>query len=344
LRNFLRLIKKILKVDYPRGRAKGYYTNFISAQKLKIKFSLFTPLSSGSCRMTSPLNFRGEYIEPRGIPKAFGIEEFFSLKGIWLLNLVRRLWHASKYFNTKYLQILRWGITSKEDTNFTYNLTQDNITYLAQTIAVVTKKNYSEVIELINEAQTDKTLEKTIFNSIEKSSEKKFMDKEVRFGRRLGWYVFVRIKKPKIVVETGVDKGLGSILLCAALLKNKAEGFDGYYYGTDINPKAGFLLTGKYKEVGEILYGDSIKSLSTLGKKIDIFINDSDHSSDYEHNEYETIKPLIDKQTIILGDNAHSSNALSQFSLENNRNFLLFMEEPDNHWHPGGGIGISYVY
>jgi len=57
-------IKKILKVDYPRGRAKGYYTNYISAQKLKIKFSLFTPLSSGNCRMTSPLNFRGEYIKP----------------------------------------------------------------------------------------------------------------------------------------------------------------------------------------------------------------------------------------------------------------------------------------
>jgi len=83
-------IKKNLKVDYPRGRAKGYYANFISAQKLKIKFSLFTPLSSGSCRMTSPLKFRGEYIEPRGIPKAFGIEEFFSLKIILLIFILRK--------------------------------------------------------------------------------------------------------------------------------------------------------------------------------------------------------------------------------------------------------------
>jgi hypothetical protein len=29
-------IKKILKADYPRGRAKGYYANFILAQKPKI--------------------------------------------------------------------------------------------------------------------------------------------------------------------------------------------------------------------------------------------------------------------------------------------------------------------
>jgi len=27
----LNSIKKILKVDYPRGRAKGYFANFISA-------------------------------------------------------------------------------------------------------------------------------------------------------------------------------------------------------------------------------------------------------------------------------------------------------------------------
>jgi len=34
---------KILKVDYSRGKAKGYYPNFIPAKSLKIKFSLFHP-------------------------------------------------------------------------------------------------------------------------------------------------------------------------------------------------------------------------------------------------------------------------------------------------------------
>ena len=74
-------------------------------------------------------------------------------------------------------------------------------------------------------------------------------------------------KKPKIVVETGIDKGLGSVLLCSALLKNKEDGFEGRYYGTDINPKAGYLLSGKYLKVGEILFGDSITSLKKLEEK-----------------------------------------------------------------------------
>ena len=41
-------IKKILKVDYLRGRAKEYYANFISAKKPKIEFSLFHPTASHS--------------------------------------------------------------------------------------------------------------------------------------------------------------------------------------------------------------------------------------------------------------------------------------------------------
>jgi hypothetical protein len=38
-----KIIKKILEVDYPRGRAKGYYANLISAKSLKTEFSLFHP-------------------------------------------------------------------------------------------------------------------------------------------------------------------------------------------------------------------------------------------------------------------------------------------------------------
>jgi len=265
------------------------------------------------------------------------------LKNVWIVTFIRRLYFASKYFNKKYFQILKWGFTSKEDTNFTYHLTQDNIQYLAHTISVVTKINYFEILEYIKEVQIDESLRDTILTAIENSNEKKFVDKDVRFGRRLGWYAFARAIKPKVIIETGVDKGLGAILLCAALLKNKEEGFEGRYYGTEINPKAGYLLTGKYKEVGKILYGDSIKSLSEFTDKIDLFINDSDHSSSYEYQEYMTIKSLLTDNTIILGDNSHCTNKLANFSQEINRKFIFFQEIPSNHWYPGAGIGISYT-
>lgn len=152
----------------------------------------------------------------------------------------------------------------------------------------------------------------------------------------------VRAKKPKVVVETGVDKGLGSCVLAAALLKNRAEGHDGHLYGTDIDPEAGFLLNGRYAEVGEVLYGDSIESLIALDETIDVFINDSDHSADYEGREYETISEKLADDAVILGDNAHETDRLFQFAQASGRKFLYFGELPADHWYSGGGIGFAY--
>lgn len=264
------------------------------------------------------------------------------LKKVWILNFLRRIYMASKYFNKKYWAIFKWGWTSREDTNFTYNLTPDNIKYLAHTISVVTKVDYNTILKYIIEAQSDELLKKTIRTAIASSSFKRFADKEIRYGRRLGWYAFVRAIKPRIVMETGVDKGLGSVLLCAALLKNSEEGFEGKYFGTDINPDAGYILCGIYKKFGKILYGDSIASLSNFSEKIDLFINDSDHSAEYEYQEYLTINKLITDKTIILGDNSHCSGKLARFSTEMKRKFIFFKEAPLDHWHPGAGIGISY--
>jgi predicted O-methyltransferase YrrM len=147
--------------------------------------------------------------------------------------------------------------------------------------------------------------------------------------------------KPRLIVETGVEKGLGSVLLCSALLRNQDEGFSGWYYGTDIAPEAGFLLAPPYDSVGQVLYGDSIESLKRLDS-IDLFINDSDHSPEYERLEYEVIASKMTPRGIILGDNAHYTGELASFSENRGRQFLFFHEEPAAHWYPGGGIGISF--
>jgi predicted O-methyltransferase YrrM len=168
-------------------------------------------------------------------------------------------------------------------------------------------------------------------------------DKEARYGRRVGWYALTRVLKPRIIVETGVDKGLGACLLTAALKRNAQEKHKGRYFGTDINPVAGYLLSGDYAEYGRILYGDSIESLEEFDGEIDLFINDSDHSAQYEAKEYEAVAAKLSAQAIILGDNAHATDKLLEFSLRTNRHFIFFEEGPTNHWYPGGGIGISFV-
>ena len=124
---------------------------------------------------------------------------------------------------------------------------------------------------------------------------------------------------------------------------NQSEGYPGKYYGTDINPKAGYLFQAPYDEFGKILYGDSIESLKKLDDTIDLFINDSDHSIDYEMREFETIAAKLSPNAIVIGDNSHFSDKLINFAAKTGRNFLYFHEQPADHWYPGGGIGVAYA-
>lgn len=174
------------------------------------------------------------------------------------------------------------------------------------------------------------------------SQDSSMRNSTVGFGRRLGWYAFARVLKPRIVVETGVHHGIGSLVITSALLENSKEGFVGKYIGTDIDRNAGILLKPPYSNFGNILYGDSLESLKTFSDCIDLFINDSDHSPIYESLEYQLVRDRLSPNAFLLGDNSHVSNSLRNFSIDNGRKFVFFKEIPKNHWYPGAGIGISF--
>lgn len=247
------------------------------------------------------------------------------------------------YVSKPYWNWFRWLFTSKETTNFTYKLDPTSKSYLAALISDITNTPIDTIQGYFKEIEEDQDLKNHIQDLNKKSGLSFKSDKEVLYGRRIGWYAFVRVLKPKVVVETGVDKGMGSTVLCLAIKKNKEEGFEGKYYGTDINPNAGYLLKGVYAEQGEILYGDSIETLKNVDFTIDLFINDSDHSDEYEYNEYKTIIDKLSPEGIILGDNAHCTDKLHKFSLEMNRSFLYYIEKPYKHWYPGASIGVSFI-
>ena len=256
--------------------------------------------------------------------------------------MIRRARIGAGYLGPGLLQLAKWLLASREDTNFTYDLTENSIHNLAHTIAVVTYVPFAQVIGIINEARYCQELQDYVLSKTLADPHRDRSDSKCRFARRLGWYAFVRILKPSIVVETGIDKGLGSVLLCYALLRNQQEGFSGHYFGTDIDPGAGWLLGPPYKDIGTILYGDSIESLKKFSQPIDLFINDSDHSEEYEYHEYKVVAGKLSPGAVILGDNSHCTNKLSLFSEEAGREFIFFREDPLNHWYPGAGIGISF--
>ena len=260
-----------------------------------------------------------------------------------VLRVGARIRNAAPYVLGPLADAGRWLVSSRELANFTYDLTPLNKDYLVATLEAVTGRSRTELTGYRRELEQDAEVRAHIRDRMAHSRERVFADSDhVEFGRRLGWYLIVRSTKPKVVVETGVDKGMGSCVLCSALLRNAAEGHPGRYYGTDLDPGAGYLLSGRYAQVGKILYGDSIESLKKLGERIDVFINDSDHSAEYEAREYDTVEGMLSDRAVVLGDNSHVTDKLMRFAERTNRQFLFFKEQPANHWYPGAGIGMAF--
>jgi hypothetical protein len=243
------------------------------------------------------------------------------------------------YFSVDLASMARWVFRDSEDSNFYYDLEPKNEQYLVHLISNITGAPSSQVEIYLKEIKENIALRNRIEKSLIDSGYPKNI--QVRFGRRIGWYILIRILKPEVIVETGIDHGIGLSVICEAIQKNRMEGSTGQYFGTDINPLAGKLSCPEYEAFSTILFGDSIKSLKKLDVKIDFFINDSDHSADYEMKEYEVVLDKLSENAVILGDNSHVTDKLALFSKTNNRTFFFFKEEPLNHWYPGAGIGIS---
>jgi predicted O-methyltransferase YrrM len=242
----------------------------------------------------------------------------------------------------QFRKIIRWTIKSRETTNFSYDLSDRNKQYLAWFVSVVTHSDKNQVLRYFSELENDSELRNhvRIITATAKSGWKS--DCEPRFGRRLGWYAIVRINRPRVVVESGTDKGLGSIAIAAALRRNAEEGSPGHLYTVDINPRAGQLIRGPYSAWITFVNNDSVAALRHFAQAIDVFINDSDHSEEYEALEYETINRMLSPNGLVIGDNADSTERLAEFAEHSNRRFLFFREEPTEHWYPGGGIGVAY--
>jgi hypothetical protein len=253
-----------------------------------------------------------------------------------------RVRYVGRYVGTRAQRAIVWLVSSRESSNFTYDLTPRNERHLAEMLAIVTGQAPEQLMAYIRELHDDAELKRAVSGQVAALGSNSGIDPTARFGRRVGWYALVRAMKPAVVVETGVEKGLGAVVLCAALLRNAQEGRPGRYFGTDIDRGAGALFVAPYNSAGAILYGDSIESLTALDVAVDLFINDSDHSADYEAREYLVIAPKLSEGAVVIGDNAHVTDALLRFSQESDRRFLFFREEPADHWYPGAGIGFSF--
>jgi predicted O-methyltransferase YrrM len=253
-----------------------------------------------------------------------------------------RMWNALQYLSRPLRSAIVWVFRSREHYNYTYDLDPLNKRYLTSFVAVITGRPFSEIQGYISEIENDQALRSHIRVKSENSVEKYVTDPEARYGRRIGWYALIRATKPKVVVETGMDKGLGTCVMAAAILRNRLEGHPGKIIAIDINPEAGFLFSGGYEKAGEFRVGDSLQKIQEISEPVDFFIHDSDHSAEHERRELSLVNEKLSPNALVLSDNADQTGELLDFAESSTRSYLFFADKPKDHWWAGDGIGVAF--
>lgn len=231
----------------------------------------------------------------------------------------------------------RWLVRSREHTNYTYELTGLNREHLAWFVADITGRAVGEIRGYIDELDQDEALRVYVRERTEASHRRRLADGEALWHKRLGWYALVRAVQPAHVVETGTDKGLGSLVLAAALLRNGS----GRLTTVDVNPAAGYLIGDRYADVTDLRIGDAAEVLAGL-EDVGLFLHDSLHTHAHETAEYEAVTPRLAGGGLVVSDNAHATSALPEWAERTGRRFAYWQERPSGHWYPGGGIGVAY--
>jgi predicted O-methyltransferase YrrM len=237
----------------------------------------------------------------------------------------------------------RWLFTSREHHNYTYDLTNLSREHLAWFVSVVCQVPVAQVREHFDELESDHELRTHIETTTAQSARRGLADRTVRYARRIGWYAMVRALKPGHLVETGVDKGLGTCVLAAALLRNAGDGQPGRVTSLDINPEAGYLAQEKpWSTVVDLVIGSSVASIGGLHRPVDMFLHDSDHSVEHERRELQAVEPKLADGALLITDNAAKTDVLARYAERSGRRFLAYQEQPARHWFPGDGIGVAW--
>lgn len=141
-------------------------------------------------------------------------------------------------------------------------------------------------------------------------------------------YRLVRAARPKVVIETGVYRGISTAFILAALEDNRqgalfsidmpsAEYIDPDFEVTDSSPlfrkeSVGFAVPDELRSRWRLILGDARKVLPRLlghQPEVDFFYHDSEHSYSHMTWEYEQVLPHITEHGFLTSDDTNWNTA-----------------------------------
>jgi Methyltransferase domain len=169
------------------------------------------------------------------------------------------------------------------------------------------------------------------------------MKRRVGLTHRVAWYAVARAVKPRLVVETGIKHGLGSLVLLVALERNAREGSGGRLISFDVDPFSGWVVPDRLRHNWEPVFASTFTALeATLdGQEVDLFICDTPPDHEIELFEMRTALCHAAPGIILIAGNGDRTTVLPELAAELDGEYHLFAERPRHHIYPGAGMGLA---
>jgi len=169
------------------------------------------------------------------------------------------------------------------------------------------------------------------------------MKRRVGLAHRVAWYAVVRAKKPRLVVETGIKHGLGSLVLLVALERNAREGSGGRLISVDEDPFSGWVVPEALRGSWERVIGSTYDALepALAGEAVDLFISDTSPEHQLVLFDMRAALRHAAPGIILIDGHGDRTTVLPELAAELGGEYRYFAERPRHSIYPGAGLGFA---
>ena len=236
------------------------------------------------------------------------------------------------------LEAAHYVLFSPEVGDFTYDLANEDD--LLDLLADALERPRAELAGYAEEARSDAILTASLSRRRHRRLDVK---RRIELGRNIGSYIVVRAVKPRLVAETGIKHGVGSLALLVALERSASEGHDGRLISFDVAPGSGWLVPAELHHRWEVVLGptEEAPEQNLAGRDVDVFVHYTPPDERRERLEYEAALRHAGSRLVLLSNNGDNTLVLPRIAAERGMRYRHFAERPANHWYLGPGMGVA---
>lgn len=222
------------------------------------------------------------------------------------LRKAGRVWGPNAVLRADSLKVaLRYVLLSSELDTFSFRLANSDDIF--EVLGGILKIDVVDLKQFADELLFDESLTKVLPRHMVIRSGRAAHQRENLLGRQVPKYVIARALKPRLIVETGVKDGFGSLALLAAIDRNGRDGHRGNLLSFDINPVAGGAVPEGMRRHWEFVPHSSDEMNRYLrGRGIDFLISDGSFEYSAVSSEVQFTLEAGASQAVVMGNPARN--------------------------------------